>query len=319
MSAPLSVLTGFIYMSWLEFKYLTLRKNKLSYLIFILIFMISIYGIAIQEFSGEVMQDTGIIGGLKSGESPLIDILIFMYIFGIGSIEAVQKGTTPEMTIPAELGITLILIVPFLLAVNMVSRLAVRSAASSISREKEDRTLYLAGSTHNTRPAIYLAKLAGAFLTALPMVVVMVLGVFLASGSMVFGMPDAVQMQAQFNELVINMVILTLSTVALFTSLGTLVSVLKRNEESAVSLSSKFTTLAGVLTTLWIMLPIFSVAGENISSVIETLTMVSPITLDIMALYEGTNVVLYAGAQLLAAAVLAILGIIVFIKQDIEY
>jgi len=52
----------------------------------------------------------------------------------------------------------------------------------------------------------------------------------------------------------------------------------------------------------------FSVAGEKTFSMVHTVVIISPITQDLMVLYGGNN-----------ALVLIILGIIVFIKQDIEY
>ncbi len=53
----------------------------------------------------------------------------------------------------------------------------------------------------------------------------------------------------------------------------------------------------------------------------QTVVMISPITQDLMVLYGGNNVLVikYAIIQLLAAMVLIIPGIIVFIRQDIEY
>ena len=72
--------------------------------------------------------------------------------------------------------------------------------------------------------------------------------------------------------------------------------------------AGKFTTIAATLAMLWILLPVFCVAGENTFSMAQTVVMISPITQDLMVLYGGNN-----------ALVLIILGIIVFIKQDIEY
>ncbi|MCD4768513.1 MAG: hypothetical protein K8R34_18680 [Methanosarcinales archaeon] len=85
--------------------------------------------------------------------------------------------------------------------------------------------------------------------------------------------------------------------------------------------AGKSTTIAATLAMLWILLPIFSVAGEKILSMVQTVVMIFPITQDLMVLYGGNNVLViqYAIIQLLVALVLIILGIIVFIKQDIEY
>jgi ABC-type uncharacterized transport system YnjBCD ATPase subunit len=85
--------------------------------------------------------------------------------------------------------------------------------------------------------------------------------------------------------------------------------------------AGKSTTIVATLVIPWILLPIFSVAGEMILSMEQTVVMISPITQDLMVLYGGNNVLVikYAIIQLLAAMVLIIPGIIVFIRQDIEY
>ena len=85
--------------------------------------------------------------------------------------------------------------------------------------------------------------------------------------------------------------------------------------------AGKSTTIVATLAMLWILLPIFSVAVVMILSMVQTVVMISPITQDLMVLYGGNNALFipYALIQLLAAIVLIILGIIVFIRQDIEY
>jgi len=320
VSGLLSMLFGYIYLTWLEFRYLVSRRTHASYIIFILFFGMSLYGISIQDYSAQGMETTEILGGLEIGDAPLTDMLIFIFLFGMSTFASSTGGEAPAIVIPAQLGVTLIIVVSILLGINMVSRLGAKNAASTISREKESRTLYLCASTTNTRPAIYLAKLKAAYLTTLPMIAIMFLGVYWIWTSS-FGSPDMVTMQSTFQSLLFKMVIMTLCTTILFTSLGSLVSTLKREEESAVSLSRKFTTLAAALTTLWLLLPIFAVTGGKMYSLIETLTMLSPITLDLIVLYgnESTLLIQYAGIQLAGAAVLTILGIIVFIRQDIEY
>ena len=320
MSGPLGMLFGYVYLTWQEFKYLISRRTRASYIIFILIFGISLYGISIQDYSAQSVGTTELLGGLEIGDAPLVDMVIFTFIFGMSTFASATGGEASGIVIPAQLGVTLIILVSIFLGINMVSRLGVKNAASTLSREKGSRTLYLIASTTNTRPAIYLAKLKAAYLTTLPMIAIMFLGVYWIWTS-AFGAPGMAAMQPTFQSLLLNMVIMTLCTTILFTSLGSLVSALKQEEESAVSLSRKFTTLATALTILWLLLPIFLVAGETIHSWFEALTMLSPITQDLIVLYgdDSTLLIQYAGIQLAAAAVLTVLGIIVFIRQDIEY
>ena len=314
------ILSGFIYVVWQELKFLVIHKNKASYLIFIIIFGISLYGVGIQDYGAQLPTEMEMPGGMKTGDSILTDILIFMFILGMTAFGSALQGMTPEIVFPAELGITFIMIISILVGVNMISRLAIRCAASSISREREARTLYIIGSTANSRTSVYLAKLSGAFLTTVPMILIMMLGVFWISVS-IFQTPEMSGFMPELTGLMVNIVIMTISTTLLFTSLGTLISVGKKDEESAVSLSAKFTTIAATLAMLWMLLPVFSVAGEKILSMVQTVVMISPITQDLMVLYGGNNtlVIQYALIQLLAAMVLIIFGIIVFIRQDIEY
>lgn len=320
MSDLPGTLIGFIHMVWQELKFLVIHKNRASYLIFIIIFGISLYGVGIQDYGAQLPTGMEMPGGMKTGDSILTDILIFMFILGMTAFESASEGMTPEIVFPAELGITFIMLVSILVGVSMISRLAIRCAASSISREREARTLYIIGSTANSRISLYLAKLSGALLTTIPMILIMMLGVFWISIS-VFRTPGMSGFMPELTELMVNIVIMTISTTLLFTSLGTLISVRKKDEESAVSLSAKFTTIAATFAMLWLLLPIFSVAGQKILSMVQTVVMISPITQDLMVLYGGNNalVIQYALIQLLAALVLIMLGIIVFIRQDIEY
>ena len=320
MSDLPGTLIGFIHMVWQELKFLVIHKNRASYLIFIIIFGISLYAIGIQDYGAQLPQGMEMPGGMKTGDSILTDILIFMFILGMTAFESASQGMTPAIVFPAELGITFIMLVSILVGVSMISRLAIRCAASSISREREARTLYIIGSTANSRISLYLAKLSGALLTTVPMILIMMLGVFWISIS-VFRTPGMSGFMPELTELMVNIVIMTISTTLLFTSLGTLISVRKKDEESAVSLSAKFTTIAATFAMLWLLLPVFSVAGEKILSMVQTVVMLSPITQDLMVLYGGNNalVIQYALIQLLAALVLIMLGIIVFIRQDIEY
>jgi len=320
MSSLPGIVSGFFHVVWQELKFLVIHKNMVSYLIFIIIFGISLYGVGIQDYGAQLPQEMEMPGGMKTGDSILTDILIFMFILGMTAFESASQGMTPVIVFPAELGITFIMLVSILVGVNMISRLAIRCAASSISREREARTLYIISSTANSRISVYLAKFSGALLTTVPMILIMMFGVFGISVS-IFGTPGMSGFVPELTELMVNIVLMTISTTLLFTSLGTLISVRKKDEESAVSLSAKFTTIAATLSMLWILLPVFSVAGEKTFSVAQTVVMISPITQDLMVLYSGNNalVIQYAIIQFLAALVLIILGIIVFIKQDIEY
>ena len=87
------------------------------------------------------------------------------------------------------------------------------------------------------------------------------------------------------------------------------------------NVAGKSTIVVSTLAMLWILLPIFSVAGEMILSMVQTIVIIPPMTQDLMLLYGRNNVMVikYAIILLLAAIVLITPGIIVFIRQDIEY
>lgn len=69
------------------------------------------------------------------------------------------------------------------------------------------------------------------------------------------------------------------------------------------------------------ILPVFSILGEGFASMVEMVTMLSPVTQDMIVLYENNDLLLikYAGIQLFIAILLTVYGIIVFNKKDIEY
>lgn len=70
---------------------------------------------------------------------------------------------------------------------------------------------------------------------SLPLLAVMTIGVFLMLTSKFGSIPGY---QAQIIDITFKMVIMTVSTLLLFISLGGMISVFRREEESAVSLSN---------------------------------------------------------------------------------
>jgi len=88
-----------------------------------------------------------------------------------------------------------------------------------------------------------------------------------------------------------------------------------------LSLSNLIIGLVVLLASFWMILPVFSILGEGFASMVEMVTMLSPVTQDMIVLYENNDLLLikYAGIQLFIAILLTVYGIIVFNKKDIEY
>lgn len=315
MNSSPGTISGFIYQSLNEFRYLISHKVRLHYLLFFLTFGLSLYLLAVLDYDSINIPDNPLFGGMVVGDAPLTDILLFTYLL-FNTI--MSSGGEAAILIPADLGITLVIILSIFLALSTVSRFAINSAASSLSREVEAKTLYIIASTPNARLSIYLAKLTGAFLGSLPLLAVMTIGVFLMLTSKFGSIPGY---QAQIIDITFKMVIMTVSTLLLFISLGGLISVFRRGEESAVSLSNLIIGLVVLLASFWMILPVFSILGEGFASMVEMVTMLSPVTQDMIVLYENNDLLLikYAGIQLFIAILLTVYGIIVFNKKDIEY
>jgi hypothetical protein len=104
-----------------------------------------------------------------------------------------------------------------------------------------------------------------------------------------------------------------------------LVSVLSRHERAASWFGTKIVTSAALLTTLWIVIPFieFMLNLTNNSTdfllLLEKLTWLSPFTLDLMSLHNPTLSTAYLNTQMVISFIFFILGMVTFIRQDIEY
>jgi len=79
------------------------------------------------------------------------------------------------------------------------------------------------------------------------------------------------------------------------------------------------------LTILWIFIPFIRFVlnltskSSDILPVLEKITHVSPFTMDLISVYNPATAAGYFNLQIIASFVFLILGIVIFIKQDIEY
>jgi len=207
------------------------------------------------------------------------------------------------------------IIVPMILGLTMISRFIIKKAAVSIAREKENKTLFITVSSPQTRPSIYLSKFIGLFILTLPMI----LYLYFITNWIFNGLFPLEQNLS-------GVVFYTASSTAmLFASIGLLVSVLWNNEVKAVKFSMKILVLMAALTSLWIFIPIIELILNLTNNstffllVLEKITYLSPFTMDLMTAYQPELLSGLLNIQLISTVIFLVIGIVIFIRQDLEY
>ena len=301
-----------------ELKFTIRRKTITSYILFSFVFAISLYGTYMQEY-GAVQGEMPLLSllpiELEKGVAPLTDFAIFLMAFVLSAFQSASAGVSPDMVLPVDIGITLFIIAPILIALSALSKLSVRLCASSIARERESKTLYHLLVSPQPRVLAYLSKFIGAIGAVLPMIILAFAGVVWIIGASFMPHIEVEQASLLQNQVLIASIVTTF----LFASIGMFLSTITRNEESAVNRGGWVLKIMVVLTTLWLLLPIFSVAGESTASIIETITMLSPLTLDMIALYGGEMFNQYMLIQVGAGLLFLFGGMMIFVRQDVEY
>ena len=301
-----------------ELKFAIKRKTITSYILFSFIFTIALYGTYMQEY-GAVQGEMPLLSilpiELEKGVAPLTDFAIFLMAFAVSALQSASAGASPDVVLPVDIGITLFIIAPILIALSSLSKLAVRLCASSIARERDSKTLYHILVSPQPRVMAYLSKFIGAIGAAIPMIVLVFAGVLWIIGASF--MPHIEVEQA--TQLKNQVLIVSLVTTFLFASIGMFLSTITHNEESAVNRGGWILKIMLALTSVWIFLPIFSVAGESTASTIEMITMISPLTLDMVALYGGEMFNQYMLIQLGVGLLFLLSGMMIFVRQDVEY
>ncbi len=301
-----------------ELKFAIRQKTITSYILFSFVFAISLYGTYMQKY-GAVQGEMPLIAllpmELEKGVAPLTDFAIFLMAFFVSALQSASSGTPPDVVLPVDIGITLFIIAPILIALSSLSKLSVRLCASSIARERESKTLYHLLVSPQPRAMAYLSKFIGAIGAAIPMIVLVFAGVVWIIGASFMPHIEVEQASQLKNQVLIASIVTTF----LFASIGMFLSTITRNEESAVNRGGWILKIMIVLTTLWIFLPIFSVAGESTVSTLEKITMISPLTLNMVALYGGEMFNQYMLIQLGVGLLFLFSGMMIFVRQDVEY
>ena len=301
-----------------ELKFAIRRKTITSYILFSFVFTIALYGTYMQEYGavqGEMPLLSMLPMELEKGVAPLTDLAIFLMAFFVSALQSASSGTAPDMVLPVDIGITLFIIAPILIALSSLSKLAVRLCASSIARERESKTLYHLLISPQPRAMAYLSKFIGAIGAAIPMIVLVFAGVVWIIGASFVPYIEVEQAAQLKNQVLIASIVTTF----LFASIGMFLSTITRNEESAVNRGGWILKIMIALSTIWIFLPVFNAAGESTASTIEKITMISPLTLDMIALYGGEMFNQYMLIQLGVGLLFLFGGMMIFVRQDVEY
>ena len=313
-----NLLKGIFAIIFDELKFAIRRKTITSYILFLFIFTIALYGTYMQKYGaiqGEMPLLSMLPIELEKGVAPLTDFAIFLMTFAVSALQSASSGAIPDVVMPVDIGITLFIIAPILIALSSLSKLSVRLCASSIARERESKTLYHLLVSPQPRAMAYLSKFIGAIGAVLPMIVLVFAGVvWIIGASFVphIEVGEATQLKNQ-------VLIASLVTTFLFASIGIFISTITRNEESAVNRGGWILKIMLALTTLWIFLPIFNAASESTALMVEKITMLSPLTLNMVALYGGEMFNQYMLIQVGVGLVFLFGGMIIFVRQDVEY
>ncbi len=319
-----NLLSGMFAIIFDELKFAIRRKTITSYILFIFVFTIALYGTYMQKY-GAVQVETPLLlmlpFELEKGVAPLTDFAIFLMTFAALAMGSASSGVSPDMALPidmvlpVDLGITLFIIAPILIALSSLSKLSVRLCASSIARERESKTLYHLLVSPQPRAMAYLSKLIGAMGAVLPMIILVFAGVaWVIDASF---MPHIEVKQAA--QLKNQVLIASLVTTFLFASIGIFISTITRNEESAVNRGGWILKIMIILTTMWIFLPVFNAVSKSMALTVEKITMISPLTLDMIALYSGEMFNQYMLIQVVVGLLFLFSGMMIFARQDVEY
>ena len=79
------------------------------------------------------------------------------------------------------------------------------------------------------------------------------------------------------------------------------------------------------LTAVWIFIPfigfVLNLTNKNIDFLpaLERITFISPFTMDLVSVYNPAVAMDYFIIQFIASFIFLILGMVIFIRQDIEY
>jgi len=291
----------------------TVKSSTPSYFWFTILVLASSYSLFSVKYV-DMSFDRSLMT-FKTGNNPMADILIFVTSFAITSSSDVLSGKVPGMVFPTSIGVIFFIILPVLLGLTMMSNFMIKKAGSSIAGELEKKTLYFLAVSPLTRPAIFLGKFAAIFLASIPMILILYIITHWVFTTLFPSSPD-------LSQEVLNISIIT---AFLFISVGMLVSVLARTQKSASWIGTKLVGSVALLTTVWIMIPfiefLLNLTNNNSDFLlyVEKITWFSPFTVELMYLYAPSVAASSLNILIISIFVILILGMVTFIRQDLEY
>ena len=306
-------LIGFLFMSLYELKKMV-KGSIAPYLWFALLVFIATYGLFAENYVSSANVEEPLIT-LEYGSEAMREIITFLYSFVISSASDVLSGTVPSIAFPVNMGVMFFTIAPMILGLTLIGRFVIKKAAVSIAREKENKTLFITVSSPQTRPSIYFSKFLALFILTLPMILY-----FYIITNWIFN--SLFPLEQNLSGLVFNT---ASSTAMLFASVGLLVSVLWNNEVKAKKFGMNIVIFMVALTSLWIFIPIIELILNLTNNstffllIIEKITYLSPFTMDLITAQNPGISSSVFNIQLIFTAIFLVIGMVIFIRQDLEY
>ncbi|GFO98040.1 hypothetical protein ig2599ANME_2251 [groundwater metagenome] len=308
----LSYISGFLSLVYSETKRLIKGFLK-SYIWFVVLVFISTYSLFTQTYV-DLRIDRSLMA-FKYENNPMTDVMLYMVSFAVTSASEVMSGKIPTMIFPVSIGVIFFILFPLMLSLTFMGNQIIKKASTTIAGEDEKKTLYIMASSPQTRPSIYLGKFIGLLLLTLPMILF-----FYFITEWVF----TSLFSSAYNAGILVLQVLFINAM-LYASAGMFVSVLLKNEKKASWAGTKIVTVTAMLTSLWIMIPfiefVLNLTNNSTDYLIylEKLTWLSPFTLELMAVYNPSVFADYFNILTAVSVILLFLGMVTFIRQDLEY
>ncbi len=305
-------ISGFLSIVFNETRRL-IKSFLLSYIWFAILVLISTYSLFAEKYVD--LSISRPLMAFNYVDNPMTDVLSYIVSFAATSSSDVMSGKNPTMVFPVSVGVIFFILFPLMLSLTFMSNQIIKKACTTIAGEEEKKTLFIIASSPQTRPSIYIGKFIGLILLTIPMILF-----FYFITDRVF----TSLFSSAYNAGILVLKLLFINTV-LFASAGMFVSVLFKNEKKASWAGTKIVTITAMLTSIWIMIPfidfILNLTTNNTDFLLylEKLTWISPFTLELMAVYNPSVFSGFFNILTAVSVILLLIGMVTFIKKDLEY
>jgi len=305
-------ISGFLSIVYNETRRL-IKTFLISYVWFAVIVLISTYTLFAEKYVDLSIERP--LMAFKYVNNPMTDVLSYIVSFAATSSSEVMSGKIPTMVFPVSIGVILFILIPLMLSLTLMGNQIIKKASTTIAGEVEKKTLFIMASSPQTRLSIYIGKFIGLILLALPMILF-----FYFITDWVFSS----LFSSAYNAGILVLKVLFINTL-LFASAGMFISVMFKTEKKATWVGTRIVTVTAMLTSLWIMIPflefLLNLTNNSTDYLIylEKITWLSPFTLELMAVYNPSVFTVYFNILTAISVILLLLGMITFIRHDIEY